>query len=249
MATRSRPSSSAWLCSKPSSSWRPSPSAVSLSFSPSPGPAPTPAISSCSPTPGPSSAAAAPEPLSSAAWLPPHRRPTGGGAGLSVWRRLQDGHHANLRSSNQTAGTLTTHSHVMSCQGGFLHTCCCRGGRRKCHIPQLCILGDGVCVGAVVEMRPVTTCCFVQGIKLEAVRHFILGVLNLDTRGDTWGVRALMLARNLSLSVNEGYNRLFTWFTLPLICSAESLDSKLPGGKRSHVQSGLEMRTKCAPIR
>lgn len=71
---------------------------------------------------------------------------------------------------------LTAYSCVTKCRGGLLHTCCCDGGSRKRPILQLCIVGDGVCA---VEIRPVTTCCFVQGIKLEAVRHVLLGVLNL----------------------------------------------------------------------
>lgn len=37
-----------------------------------------------------------------------------------------------------------------------------------------------VCVGAVVEIRPIATCGFVHGVKVETVRRFLLGVLNLN---------------------------------------------------------------------
>lgn len=83
MAARPRPSSLAWPCSRPSSSWRLSPSAGLLSSSPSPAPAPTPAPSSYSPTPGSSSAAAAPErPISAGApvWTGLRSRAELGGA-------------------------------------------------------------------------------------------------------------------------------------------------------------------------
>lgn len=67
-------------------------------------------------------------------------------------------------------------------------------------------MGDGVCVGAVVEIRPVATCRFVQGVKLEAVGHFLLGVLSLNIPDDNSEVtgKALTLVCDWSPFINEG---------------------------------------------
>lgn len=60
-------------------------------------------------------------------------------------------------------------------------------------------------------------------------------------------VRGLMMVYDWSLFGNEGNNIFSTWFVLPLVCSAASLNSKFPGGKRSQMQSGLQMKIKRAP--
>lgn len=79
----------------------------------------------------------------------------------------------------------------------IVRTCRCRRKRR--YILHLCIVGRRVCIGAVVEIRPVATCCFVQAVKMEAVGHFLLGSLNLSKAQDNSEVtvKALTAVRDL----------------------------------------------------
>ncbi len=45
-----------------------------------------------------------------------------------------------------------TETNVAACRALSVGTWCCEEGSRECHILQLCIVGVGVCCGAVVQI-------------------------------------------------------------------------------------------------